>query len=90
MSTPMQREWVVPADEYGEVDPDEYTEKVLKAATVVEMCGGVLMIGAQRAEVEEGRYQTQAIVLSYQSFVPAPRVQAAQERAEGPEAEPEG
>jgi hypothetical protein len=93
MGTPSQREEILYADEFGQVDPDVYAETVLKWGTVVEKVGGMLMVGAQRVQEDEGGpFVTRAIVFTWRSFVPAQRAEpAAESRVEEPaEPQPEG
>jgi hypothetical protein len=91
---PRPRLWVVEADpETGELDPEQITEAIVEAATIVNRVGGVVLIASRREELPpdtwgvpvEGVYGTTALVVKWESYAPVPRPQPAPEPEEAPE-----
>lgn len=80
---PKQRKWVVEADEAGELDQEEILQALVEAATIVHRVGGVVMVGSVRQELPpdswgvgvEGVYGTTHLVLKWESYAPAQRLE---------------
>lgn len=65
----MKRDWTIEADETGTPNAREVAEAMVEAGAILNRIGGVLVVGADRAEDEHGVF-TARIMFHYDSFVP--------------------
>lgn len=85
--TPSKREWVIePIILEDRVIPlsDVLAEQLARLSIVLQDIGGVLAVGTDRVQLEDGSYQTIRAVIRWESFSPARRAPKPQ-----PEPEPE-
>jgi hypothetical protein len=96
-----ERLWTVPCfvrTDDGELLPDTQAvaSAMFECQAILTRVGGVMSLAAKRVEISPGRFETTAIVVRWQSFVPVVRdpdeegAEAGAEQPETPAGEPCG
>lgn len=82
---PRPRQWVIEADDTGELDENEIALALAEAALIVRRVGGVVMVQSLRRQLDpelygDNFYVTGALAVRWESYSPA--VEKHQEAAE--------